>query len=163
MRYLPHLAIPFALIFTFVVMVFFVETPPPEQPEQIEIHWAVKSDFNLVTIIKNFVRSESEKYQIDPNVAMAIISCEGGFEDPKTCNNIYGCIAGQGHFQWIPSSWDNVINADYFPLPDYCRTTEAVFISECNIIAGVFMLSIEGDKHWRSWSGGCYLPKLDMD
>ena len=139
-------------------MVFFVETPA-QQPS--EIHWAVKSDFNLTTLIKNFVTSESEKYQIDPNVAFAIISCEGGFEDPQVCNNIYGCIAGQGHFQFIPSTWNNIIEADFTPIPDYCRTKTGVFISECNITAGVWLLSVDGDVHWRNWSGSCYLPKLE--
>ncbi|KKK73459.1 hypothetical protein LCGC14_2893650, partial [marine sediment metagenome] len=128
--------IPFALFSAAALIVLFVETPKSihEEPksiqnEPIEISWAAKSDFNLVTIIQNFITSESEKYQIDPKLSLAIVSCEGGFENPHQCNGIYGCIAGQGHFQFIPSTWKNIITADFTPIPDYCRTTDAVFIS----------------------------------
>ena len=117
-------------------------------------------DALLDTIVQDTIVEQSEIFGIDPNLAMSIISCEGGFETPGQCNATYGCVAGQGHFQFIPSTWQNIIDFNHSPLPSYCRNKEAVFVSECNIIAGAWLLSTDGDIHWRAWSGACYIPKL---
>ena len=137
--------------------------PPVEVvQEKIEIKWATKADHNIQTLLRDLVYEKSEEYGVDYKLATSIITCEGGWENPRQCNGIYGCIAGQGHFQFIPSTWNSIIEADFTPIPDYCRTKEGVFISECNLIAGVWLLSVDGDTHWRTWSGHCYLPLLNQ-
>ncbi len=134
------------------------DTTIPPQGEELKINLKPKAEFDLVGIVKAKITNEALSYGLDPILPLAIVKCEGGFESPEQCNARYGCIAGQGHFQFIPSTWRNIIEFKNTPLPEYCREREAVFISECNIIAGVWLLNQDGDRHWREWSGACYLP-----
>jgi len=97
---------------------------------------------------------------VNYQLAHAIISCEGGFTNPKRCNESIGCTGGQGHYQIIPSTWAGIIADTSNPLPDYCRKADAVFISECNIAGGTWLLKRDGDRHWQPYSGWCYAVKL---
>lgn len=149
--------------FIAAILIGITASPPQDvMHSTVEIDWKAKSDFDMERLLRGFVYAKSEEFGVSYELARAIISCEGGWDNPSVCNGTYGCIAGQGHFQFIPSTWTNVINADFVPIPDYCRTRDGVFISECNLTAGVWLLAVDGDRHWRAWSGGCYLPESDL-
>ena len=94
----------------------------------------------------------------DTAKAEAIVSCEGGFNDPHICNKQYGCRAGQGHAQFIPSTWANMENA---------IGVKDVFDSSDNIQGLIYLLKTSGDQHWGTltteWgSARCWIPKLKM-
>lgn len=87
----------------------------------------------------------------DTKKAEAIVSCEGGFDNPSICNTTYGCSSGQGHAQFIPSTWSNIQKK---------IGVENVFNTSDNIKGLIYLLSTDGDKHWRPYSGSCWIPKL---
>ena len=98
-----------------------------------------------------------------------IISCESNW-NPEVCNREYGCRGGMGLWQFISGTWNTTLirmeEAGVY-LPDRCwkfvtlpvstERTEAVFDHECNLLAGRWLLRTDGDRHWRTWSGPCYL------
>ena len=102
-----------------------------------------------------------------------IIFCESS-GNPKACNLEYGCIAGMGLVGFIPSTWnetlDRMIEEEAY-LPEKCNEkiylpvseerTEAIFDAECNLIVGKWLLAKDGDRHWRPYSGYCYLNGKD--
>jgi len=99
-----------------------------------------------------------------------IITCESGW-DPKACNNTYGCRGGMGLCQFISSTWNSLVdeirknNYDFIPqrclqkvtLPVSKDKHEAVFDPECNLKMCRYLLNRDGDRHWRPYSGACYL------
>ncbi|HDY66246.1 MAG TPA: hypothetical protein ENH85_00490 [Candidatus Scalindua sp.] len=68
-----------------------------------------------------------------------IIHCESG-GNPKVCNKEYGCKAGMGLFQLIPST------------VKYCekKLGKSIdpFNAEDNYECGVWLLENEGTRHW---------------
>lgn len=122
-----------------------VASMPPQTPEPPSV--------------RETIAEEAIRWGTDPQLAINIVSCEGGFEIPEQCNIEFGCKSGQGHFQFIPTRWASTVKRMGDLLPDYCRDTDSVFKSFCNISAGTWLLATDGDGHWREWSGWCYLNK----
>ena len=126
--------------------------------------------------LKEFIASQCDKFGVDLHLALAIISCEGGFTNPSVCNRQYGCSGGQGHFQFIPNTWTGTVArmseleedrglevGSLLPLE--CRTSESVFNSHCNIIGGVWLLATDGTSRWGTadtWWGSyhCWINKV---
>ena len=80
-----------------------------------------------------------------PNIqilASKIRTCENPSNDPLACNQQYGCIAGMGDYQLIPST------------VKYCEEKLGrpidPFIKEDNHACGLWLLENEGTKHWGS-------------
>lgn len=104
-----------------------------------------------------------------------IITCEGGW-DPKVCNKTYGCLGGMGLCQFISGTWNSTIDRmkkesvdfperchEHVKLPVSEEKTEMIFDYECNFIACQYLLEKDGDRHWRPYSGHCYLnPDLKI-
>jgi len=107
--------------------------------------------------LQEFTIYRCERFGVSPSLALAIISCEGGFSNAEICNKKYGCSGGMGAWQFIPSTWSSTIERMNELLPVECRSDEAVFDSKCNLLAGVWLLSTDGERHWRNYSGSCYL------
>ena len=129
--------------------VFLYQTLTPDAPSPCS--WI--SDFRELIICF------AQRYGANPQKAVAIVSCEGGFSDPGICNKTFGCASGQGAFQFIPSTWANVILAHPF-LPNSCHSADSVFDFRCNVDAGTWLLAVEGDSHWKPYSGACWLSRL---
>lgn len=107
-----------------------------------------------------------------------IVECESGGK-PKVCNKEFGCRAGMGLCMFISGTWNETLDRmscsgkyniegcikAYMPdrcwekvhLPVSLARTEAVFDTECNLLAGAWLLKKDGDFHWRPYSGSCYL------
>ena len=68
-----------------------------------------------------------------------IIQCESG-GDPEVCNQEYGCKAGMGLFQLIPST------------VKYCEEKLGreldPFEAEDNMACGMWLINNEGTQHW---------------
>ena len=122
------------------------------------------SKFGLNETVISLVDEWSEHYgYTNTHKAKAIISCEGK-NDAGVCNYEYGCAGGQGHFQWIPSSWASICVREL--------GLTNVFDSSQNIQCGIYTLQKYGDSHWGSvptvenpngsWWGSrrCWTPKL---
>ena len=73
-------------------------------------------------------------------LASKIVECENPSGNPLACNQQYGCIAGMGDFQLIPST---VL---------YCEEKLGrhidPFIKEDNHACGMWLLENEGSYHW---------------
>ena len=103
-------------------------------------------------IVMDWIYYWSDYYGYDDiKKAEAIVSCEGGFDDPAICNKQYGCRAGQGHAQFIPSTWAGLQKV---------IGVENVFDTSDNIQGLIYLLQRDGDRHWRPYSGHCWVPKL---
>lgn len=92
--------------------------------------------------------------------AEAIVSCEGGFDDPGICNigpnGNRRCTHGQGHFQIIPTTWISLQKS---------ISVDNVFDTSDNIQAGIYLLKTGGDTHWGTsetpWgSWHCWSKKI---
>lgn len=83
----------------------------------------------------------------------AIIACESG-GNPEVCNKEYGCGAGMGLCQLIPST------------VKYCEEKLGKeidpFNPEDNLECGWWLLRNEGDKHWEA-SRKCWEKLLDKN
>lgn len=105
---------------------------------------------------QDFAVSQAERFGADPNVALAIIRCEGGFSDPGICNRANGCSHGSGAFQFIESTWYSTIKRMGDLLPERCKIGDMRKDFECNVIAGCWLLATDGIGHWETWSGNCW-------
>ena len=98
-----------------------------------------------------------------------IVWCESG-DDPKACNEEFGCIAGMGLWMFISSTWNKTLDRmiesgaslpyrcwEKVRLPISEERTEVVFDAECNLLVGLWLYEMDGDVHWRPYSGKCYL------
>ena len=108
------------------------------------------SDNPLIRQRQEFAISQCERFGADPMLGLAIISCEGGLDNPSKCNYEYGCSGGQGPWQIIPKTWDNTIieMAKLGLLEPECINTESVFIMECNLTVGAYILATKGTDPW---------------
>ena len=137
-----------------------VEIDTPESKELAVKPTTVKDldpKFGLNETVIGLVDKWSEHYgHTNTHKAKAIISCEGK-NDAGVCNYEYGCAGGQGHFQWIPSSWISICEGE-LGLTDRANSSQ-------NIQCGIYTLQKYGDSHWgsmTSWWGSkrCWNPKL---
>tara|TARA_R100000750_G_C2340149_1_gene93844 strand:+ start:476 stop:931 length:456 start_codon:yes stop_codon:yes gene_type:complete len=90
-------------------------------------------------------------------LATIIISCENPSGIPTMCNQQFGCIAGMGDFQLIPTT------------VKYCEEKLGrpinPFIKEDNHACGIWLLENEGTYHWGTedtWWGSydCWSKKI---
>lgn len=101
-----------------------------------------------------------------------IVTCESGW-NPKACNSQLGCKEGMGLCQFISSTWNSLVQEfkekNYDFVPERClqevhypiseERNEMIFDPECNLIFCRYLLRKDGDRHWRPYSGSCYLNK----
>lgn len=84
------------------------------------------------------------EWGVSGNLVYRIITNESGF-DPLVCNKLYGCRAGQGLMQIIPSTLA------------YCELKLGrdlnAFVPEDNLDCGLWLLKYEGIHHWEPYSG----------
>ena len=106
---------------------------------------------------QGLVVEQCKLFGADHDLALRIIPCEGGFSNPERCNDWLGCGGGQGHYQFIKSTWFSTQERMGDILPEKCREGDIRGDSDCNIIAGTWLLATDGDGHWRTWSGSCYM------
>jgi len=72
-------------------------------------HLSMLSDIPIIRERQEYLISQCKKFKVDPKLCLAIVSCEGGFDNEKKCNYQYGCSSGQGSWQFIPNTWNSVI------------------------------------------------------
>ena len=108
-----------------------------------------------VSGIKNpyskLISAKAEKYKADPELLTEIIRRESNF-DPKVCNKEFGCNAGQGLVQLIPSTVKNCEKRLEIKIDP--------FNPEDNLECGAFLLGTDGIRHWEDpegkWGSGPY-------
>ncbi len=121
-----------------------------------------------IKILNGVVGLYDEIFEVKPDPEK-IILCESR-GDPESCNEKYGCRAGMGLWGFISGTWNETIKRmalENVYMPEHCwqevhlpiseGRTEIVFDAECNFLAGIWLLKTDGDKHWRPYSGSCYL------
>lgn len=87
----------------------------------------------------------SEKYGVEPSLAIAIARCESGFV--ATAKNPSSSASGM--FQFINSTWASTMNR--MGLPTDTPKTDPVL----GTMAGVWLLSVDGVVHWEE-SRSCW-------
>lgn len=100
-------------------------------------------DLDRLIIRQNFLVAMASPVFIKPvtygSLIERIISCESG-GDPKVCNKQYGCYAGMGLFQLIPST------------VKYCeeKMDKRIdpFNKQDNTECAMWLLENEGTRHW---------------
>jgi len=113
---------------------------------------------------QDFVISQCERFGINPSLCLAIIACEGGFFSERIVNKTFGPSGGIGHWQFLQRTYNKTIQRMGDLAPEECRNPEAVFVSHCNLLAGAWLLSMDGtgpwgtpDSDWGSYS--CWYRK----
>lgn len=109
---------------------------------------------------KSYLRSKIADDRVFA-LALEIVKREGGWNDPKICNRVSGCTAGQGHFQ--------VIFSTERTCEKYFGREMSMLDSYDNIDCGVWLLTERGVKagigHWdnfgiplngKNWGSGPY-------
>jgi len=87
----------------------------------------------------------SEQYGIDPALPLAIVKCESNFERyAKNPNS-----SAKSYFQFINGTWKYTMGKMGL------ATSTDVFDTDTHIMAGVWLLANEGERHW-SESKACW-------
>lgn len=100
--------------------------------------------------IKAYIRETARRYGVDEEKALRIAECESNFQN--VCNYEYGDIGGMGIFQFIPQSWDYVMDKMEIKNGD-------PYDIKLNIEAGVYLFATEGESHWGK-SAGCWQKNI---
>lgn len=111
----------------------FAKTEYGEYVEDLIVYWSNQYDYK------------------DIEKGKAIVYCEGGYNNPNICNKQYGCTSGQGPAQFIPSTWRELQKE---------IGVKDVFNPSENIQGMIYLLKKDGDRHWRPYSGHCWLPLI---
>lgn len=131
------------LIALIVISLFLIFPTKASIPQEINLD-------RLVLVQGNSVKAMSvpryPKVYTLGSLIDRIIHCESG-GDPKVCNQEFGCYAGMGLFQLIPST------------VKYCeeklgREIDPFDIDD-NIACAMWLLENEGVKHWEQ-SKACW-------
>lgn len=102
------------------------------------------------------IRAKSSEFEVNLALVREIIRRESGFV-PDVCNRQYGCKAGQGLMQLIPSrvkECSQRLGREIDPL-----------IAEDNLDCGLYLLQQDGIRHWSDpdgkWGSGDYSAFLN--
>jgi len=155
-----------ASFFTFLILTiactgvfaaFVYITPTIEETSQTVRENCLNDEISACPVVENeviklndaLVAEYAVKYGANVSLALAIVECESEFE-AGICNEQYGCDAGMGLYQFIPSRWEETIRQMGVlgePVAS-CTGFSRVFDAECNAMAGAWLLANEGSTHW---------------
>lgn len=138
----------FQVFFGIMGEVLDIEIPEEYQPfsySDTSVVWWESLPRRNYQVLASVVNGETEER--DDGLLYAIIKCESNF-DPDAINEEYGCAGGMGLCQFIQSTWLETIDRMGELLPKRCRTLEAVFNGECNLMACKWLLETDGTRHW---------------
>lgn len=111
---------------------------PIEDPLPIVVEVVIERESVTEEEVINYIKQFSEKYDVDPDLAMSIASCESDYyykaKNPHS--------SAEGVFQMIDSTWEYTMK--WMGLSTTTPKTEIPI----SIEAGVFLLSKEGTRHW---------------
>ena len=140
------------MVGAFLIALWFIFLAQSALGESYGLSVSVSVPDRVVKDTRWYIAYWAGKYGYkDVKKAEAIVSCEGGFNDPRICNREFGCRAGQGHSQFIPSTWSWLQKE---------IGVQDVFDTSDNIQGLIYLLQKDGDRHWRPYSGACWVPKL---
>ena len=143
-----------------------LSTVAPEATKAVAFEQKVSEMSNEPTLSEDAFKVAFNRLEDEPR---KIIKCESN-DDPKICNLEFGCGSGMGLWGFIKSTWNETLDRMFeaeAELPERCwekivspiseNRTEMVFDAECNLLVGLWLYDMDGDIHWRPYSGKCYL------
>ena len=149
MKYNTLLIILLIILTLILVGIFFWGVTCETVIKPIDLELSMINQNTLIAFCPaNYVKPSILASLTPDDLLWKIVKCESNF-DPLVCNQKYGCKAGMGLCQLIPST------------VKYCEEKLGKkidpFNPEDNLECGKWLLENEGDIHWREWSGYCYL------
>jgi len=140
-----------AIIFTLILIGALIGWRISQEMDKNPVEGLLEREYSLIYSDKHFIQAVTPTYY--PNIqtlgalAERIIFCESSGR-PDVCNQQYGCGAGMGLFQLIPST------------VKYCegKLGKSIdpFDPDDNYECGMWLLENEGPHHWgteTSWWG----------
>ena len=94
---------------------------------------------SAMTLAESKIREEADIQDIDPELAVRIANCESGLD--QGVRNLSGSSAS-GIFQFLKSTWYDTLKRMGLP------STLDVFDGYTNIKAGIWLLKMDGPRHW---------------
>jgi len=98
------------------------------------------------TLVGGYYPDEPEPIKV---LLDKIITCESNW---RNICNYDGCQFGMGLAQFIKSTWEETTERMGLDLNEV-----DVFNPEDNYNAALWLLKHDGDRHWKLYSGSCYL------